>query len=44
MLTTFKVSNTLTLLLCAFCGGKVAQWTDKIYPIKTKFDETDDLI
>lgn len=37
-LDPFRVSSHLTILRCTKCGGKVAEWIDKITPTKKAFD------
>lgn len=46
ILTTFKVSDTKTYLLCVHCGGIFAEWTDRIFPPIMDFDskEKEDMI
>jgi hypothetical protein len=37
LLDIFVVSSNLKLLRCIKCGGVVAEWTDKIAPIKRSY-------
>lgn len=41
ILTTFKVSDTRTYLICIDCGGVFAEWTEKIYPPDKDFNRLD---
>ena len=38
VIDTFRVSSHLTILRCTKCGGKIAEWIDKII-IPKKFDK-----
>ncbi|MDX1371389.1 MAG: hypothetical protein R3321_02915 [Nitrososphaeraceae archaeon] len=41
VLTTFKVSEHLTYLICLNCNKKVGEWTNKVKPEKSDFSEED---